>query len=85
MTDDPCKHLFEEYVHAMEDWTAASAASRQWASTEPLSPTEDISPLTLAQTEQMRKDFEREDAARKKYVAAMDAYFVCRERNRVSR
>ena len=85
MSEDPCKRLHDEYVQAMNEWMAAAAASQSWAATTPLSLTEDISPLTLAQTQKMGEDFAREEAARKKYVSKSEAYFDCRKQHRPSR
>lgn len=79
MAEDPCKKLHDDYVAAMNEWVAASAAAQNWASTRPLSLTEDITPHTLAQSEQMGRDFDRERAAKEDYFRKMDAYLKCRQ------
>ena len=78
MSDGPCKALYDTYITAMHEWIRAAALSHRWASEKPLSLTEDVTPLTLAQAEEMGRDFEHEDSARKEYTLRMEAYFSCR-------
>ena len=84
MADDPCKHLHDEYIAAMNEWVAASSAAQSWAVTKPLSLDQDITPRTTQQTEQMMADFNRDEQARKTYLLKMDAYMECRRRARPS-
>jgi hypothetical protein len=79
MSGDPCDALFEAYLAAMQESQRASALSQRWASTEPLSRTVDVTPLTVAQGEEMARDFEHEERAHKEYVRAMEAFYECRK------
>ena len=79
MSDDPCNALYEAYITAMHEWQGAAALSHRWASIKPLSPTEDVTPLTVSQSEEMARDFGREDLAHKEYIWRMEAYFKCRK------
>jgi hypothetical protein len=79
MSDDPCNALYDAYVEAILAYQRAAALSRRWVPTQPMSLTEDVTPLTASQAEEMGRDYEREELARKDWILKMDAYFNCRK------
>ena len=77
MSDDPCKQLKEEYESALIEYEDADQAASAFVSTKTLEELDNHPPLN---GEEVRKAYNRREAAREKYEKAMKVYFECREK-----
>lgn len=77
MSDDPCKHLKDEYESALNEWDEACQAASIFVGTTTV---EDIHNSPPLNGDEMMKAYARKDAAFEKYKKAMSAYFECQEK-----
>jgi hypothetical protein len=80
MTEKQCQKEYDEWVKAMIEWVEASDACREFVSTKPISPHEDLQPLSPEDTERFIHAYDRKDIAHKKFLEANKAYFECKQK-----
>ncbi len=79
----PCQQEVEALRQAIDEWVAASEATRDFLVTMRQGPETDLEPLPSGFFDEMQRTHERERRARLRCIQANDALYACMERHRL--
>ncbi len=79
MSENPCKEERERALQAAKDWEQASDVARRFIVTKPLDAKRGLQPKSPEYLEALADAYQKEAAARKQYIDAMNAWHVCEE------
>lgn len=81
MRENPCKWEQEAFRLAVQDWLEASELVKSFMVTKPLNPNTALTPRSKEYIEQMRRAFNQEQEARKRFIEANEVYLDCVKRH----
>jgi hypothetical protein len=79
MSENPCKEVREKALQASKDWEQASEVARRFIVTKPLDAESGLQPKSPEYLEDLANAYQKEAAARKRYIDAMNAWHACEE------
>lgn len=79
MSENPCKEEREKALQASKDWEQASGVARRFIVTKPLDAESGLQPKSPEYLDALAKAYQKEAAARTRYIEAMNAWHACEE------
>ena len=79
MAENPCKEERERALQASKDWEQASEIARRFLVTKPLDVESGLQPKSPEYLDALAEAYQKEAAARKRYIDAMNAWHACEE------
>jgi hypothetical protein len=79
MSENPCKEERERALQASKEWEQASEVARRFIVTKPLDAESGLQPKSPEYLEDLANAYQKEAAARRRYIDAMNAWHTCEE------
>jgi len=79
MSENPCKEERERALQASKDWEQASEIARRFLVTKPLDAESGLQPKSPEYLDALAEAYQKEAAARTRYIDAMNAWHACEE------